>query len=95
MLKIITTIINLVFYAIEALLLMRFVLVLFSANISGSFARWIFANSAPLIAPFRNIFPSIDLAGLIIDFTTLFALVVYAVIGQLIVRVLYSVGNPR
>lgn len=95
MLGILILILNIIFYLIEFLLLLRFVLILFSANLSGSFARWIFANSASLVSPFDRIFPTIKVAGLNVDLTVLFALVVYAIVGQLIIGVLQSIANPR
>lgn len=88
-------ILNVIFYIIEALLLTRFFLILFSANLSAPFARWIFANSSTLVAPFRNIFPTVDVAGFKIDLTVLFALIIYAIIGQLIIGVIDSIANPR
>lgn len=88
-------ILNIIFYVIEFLLLLRFVLILFSANLSGIFARWIFANSASLVSPFDRIFPTIKLAGLNVDLTVLFGLVVYAIIGQLIISIFQSIANPR
>jgi len=95
MLGIVRMIVNIIFYVIEVLLLIRFVLVLFAANISGAFAKWIFVNSAALIAPFSHIFPTVTIAGFPVDFTILFALIVYAIIGQLIVKVLYYIESPR
>jgi len=93
MIGIIRLIVNIIFYVIELLLFFRFILVMFAANISGAFAGWIFANSAGLVAPFSNIFPTIKLVGFRLDFTVLFALIVYAIIGQLIVRVLAYVEH--
>lgn len=92
---IVLIIVNIIFYIIEALLLLRFVLVLFSANLSGAFAKWVFANSANLIAPFKNLFPVVNVAGLQVDLTVLFVLVVYAVIGQLVISILQSILNPH
>lgn len=95
MLGMLILILNIIFYVIEFLLLLRFILILFSANLSGTFARWIFANSSSLVAPFDKLFPTIKVAGLNVDLTLLFALVVYAIIGQLIIGVLQSIVNPR
>jgi len=95
MVGIVRMIVDIIFYVIEALLLLRFILVLFVANTSGTFARWIFANSAGLVAPFSNIFPTVKIIGFPVDLTVLFALIVFAIIGQLISRVLYYVSSPR
>jgi len=88
-------IVSVIFYVIEALLLLRFMLILFAANLSGTFAKWIFANSASLVSPFKNIFPTVSIASFSVDLSILFALIVYLIIGQLIARVLYYVENPR
>ena len=94
MFGIVSFVVNVIFYVIEALLLFRFVLVLFSANLSGPFSRWIFAYSTSLIGPFGNIFPTVNVVGFPVDFTVLFALVVYMILGQLIARVLYYFAYP-
>lgn len=95
MFGIIRLIVSIIFYIIETLLLIRFILVLFAANISGTFAAWIFANSASLIGPFKNIFPTVSVVGLSVDLTVLFALIIYVLIGQLIDRALYYLEGPR
>jgi uncharacterized protein YggT (Ycf19 family) len=95
MFGVISLIVNVIFYVIEALLLLRFLLVLFAANISGTFAMWVFTSSASLVAPFRNIFPIVNIGTFAVDFTVLFALLVYAVIGQLILRVIYYFEYPN
>jgi uncharacterized protein YggT (Ycf19 family) len=88
-------IVTVVFYIIEALLLFRFVLVFFAANLTGTFARWIMTNSAALVAPFKNIFPTMHVGAFTVDFTVLLALLVYLIVGQLIMRVLYYFEFPR
>ena len=95
MLGIVVMILNIIFYLIEALLLLRFVLILFSANLSAPFARWVFDKSQVFLAPFGNIFPRIDVAGFDVDFTVLFALLVYAIVGQLIISLVDLITNSR
>lgn len=95
MFGIIRLIVNVIFYVIEALLLLRFLLILFAANLSGTFAQWIFTTSASLVAPFGKIFPTVLIGTFAVNFTVLFALIIYALIGQLIIRVLYYFEYPR
>ncbi len=92
---IIRLIVNVIFYVVEVLLLFRFILIFFAANLSGTFAQWIMANSASLVAPFKNIFSTLHIGAFVIDFTVLLALFVYLLIGQLIMRVLYYFEFPR
>jgi hypothetical protein len=37
----------------------------------------------------------VAIAGIVVDFTVLFALIIYLIINQLIVRVLYFIESPR
>jgi hypothetical protein len=93
MVGIVKMIVNVIFYVIEFILFLRFILVLFGANLSGAFSKWVFASSASLFAPFKNIFPSMDIVGFKVDFSLLFALIVYVIVGQLIIRVLAYVEH--
>ncbi len=65
------------------LLGLRFVLKLLGANASNGFVNWIYENSGEILGPFRNIFPAANLDGFVIEFSTIFALVVYGIIGML------------
>lgn len=84
MFGIIRFIVNFVLGIIEFLLLVRFALVFFGANAGTPFAAWIYGTSGPLLLPFWNILPTFHVGVFIIDLTTLAALVVYAIIGNLI-----------
>ncbi len=42
--------------------------------------------TAPLLAPFQNVFPTGEIQGFVFDFTTLFALLVYVFLGYLILQ---------
>lgn len=93
MLSPIRFIIGIVFYFIEALLLLRFVLILLGANLANPFASWVLNASNTLLSPFANIFPKVNVGGFAIDFTVLFALIVYVLLGQLILRLLLYLDN--
>lgn len=82
-------IVHLIFYAIELLLAVRLVLKFFAANVTAPFVTWIYRISEPLLAPFRNIFPTMKLGNFILEFTTLFALAIYVLIGYLIMELIY------
>ena len=55
--------------------------------------------TGPLLAPFRNIFPSTQIQGYVFDFTTLFALFVYVFIGYLVMQLItyinYSIESRK
>lgn len=91
----VATFIYLVFGIIELLLILRFILLLAGANVANAFVMWVYNWSTPFVAPFANIFgqhvtvtgPGVVVQS-IFDWTTLIALVVYALIGALLVRLL-------
>ncbi len=79
---------NLIVTLIEALLAMRIILRFLGANRETPFVRWVYDNSDPLIAPFRGIFPNpVIESQFVIEFSTIFALIIYAFIGYLIIEV--------
>jgi|APTNR8051073442_1049403.scaffolds.fasta_scaffold12219_8 hypothetical protein len=74
---------------ITALLLLRFALVLLSANESNGFVDFIYSLSEPLVSPFYGVFNNDFAYGQgksRFDFETLFALVIYAVIAGIAVK---------
>ncbi len=75
--------------ALAALLLLlftRFILYFFHFSAGNSslqppfpyFSNWVFFLSAPLVAPFENLVPSLPYNGYIIDTSTLIAILTYA-----------------
>lgn len=83
--NLILTISNLVFGFAEVILSLRILLKLFAASTQAPFVRWVYATSRPLLQPFSGMFPEPDLAqGAVIEFSSLFALVVYAFVGYVV-----------
>jgi uncharacterized protein YggT (Ycf19 family) len=78
--------VSMVIGAIEFFLGLRFLFRLFGANPTAPFVSWIYEMTAPLVAPFSNIFPTPKVEGFVFDFTTLFALFVYVFIGYLVLQ---------
>lgn len=71
---------------VEVFLGLRFILRLFSANPSNGFVSWIYEMSGELLQPFRGIFPTTEIAeGIVIEFSTLFAMLIYALFGMLVI----------
>ena len=59
------------------LLFIRFAFHFFSIS-QSQFASWIFLLSAPVVAPFNGLLPSLPYDGYSIDVSTLIAIIVYA-----------------
>lgn len=67
----------------EIFLGLRVLLRLFGANASNGFVQWVYDSSSVLLQPFRGIFPTAEVApGSVVDFSALFAMLVYALIGM-------------
>ena len=76
-----------IFGLIEALLLIRFVLKALGANAEAGFAQLIYGITGPLVAPFLGLFGTPQAAsGAALEFHTLIALVVYALVAWLMAR---------
>ncbi|MBI2590793.1 MAG: YggT family protein [Candidatus Blackburnbacteria bacterium] len=89
----IVSLINLVIGLIELLLAIRLLLRLFAANPATPFVRWTYETSQPLVNPFLGIFPNPVLTGgLVIEFSTLVALVVYAIAGYVLAELIGTLG---
>lgn len=90
------TLTNTILGIIEFLLGFRVILKLFGASPSAPFVRWIYETTQPLLSPFIGAFPSPRIeGGLIIEFSSLFALVVFAFIGYLIDNAFLAVKQVK
>ena len=89
------TLSNTILGIVEFLLSLRIVLKLFGASQSAPFVAWIYETTQPLLFPFIGAFPSPRLeGGFIIEFSSLFALIVFAFIGYLVDRLFISFTAP-
>src|SRR3989344_132979 len=73
---------------IEAVLLIRFVLRAAGANSGNGFVSFMYALTAPLVAPFPGIFPNPRPAGYVIEWSTPTAMLICVLIAILLVRLL-------
>jgi len=79
----------------EALLLLRFILKLFAANSSVGFVQWVYDTSGVLLDPFRGIFPDhVFKSTFVLDLSTLFAMIIYAVIVMVLLYIVDLVATP-
>jgi uncharacterized protein YggT (Ycf19 family) len=76
--------IDIVFSIAIIALLFRVFFRLFNANPDAGFVEFIYASTSPLLEPFRNIFQSYVIEpGYVFEISTLFAIVMYMLIGWL------------
>lgn len=73
---------------IEVLLAFRFLLKAFGANANSGFASFIYSLSYPLVLPFLGIFPPSGGPGMVIEWATLLAMLVYLLVAMLVVRLI-------
>lgn len=86
--RFITGLINFFLGLVEVFLGLRVILRLFAANPDNGFVQFIYNSSNVLMQPFRGIFPVEHLGnGHIIDFSALFAMVIYALVALLFLAI--------
>ena len=80
-------VINWVIGIIEALLTLRLVLELLAASPSSEFVAWVYGVTSGFVAPFAGAFPSAPLGVSALDVSIIFAMIGYAIVGWLLVRI--------
>lgn len=79
----------------ELFLGLRFILKLFGANASNDFVNWIYETSGAILDPFRGIFPTqVYKSTFVIEFSTIFAMIIYAIIAMLLVYIIELITRP-
>lgn len=74
---------------LEIIIGLRIILKLFGANPFTPFVAWVYETSRPLLSPFLGMFPSPTLkGGFVIEFSALFALIIYAFLAAIIEEIL-------
>ena len=81
--------------ALEALLIIRFVLKLLAANPGAAFTSFIYGLTQVFVAPFEGVFPSPRTNGSIVEVSTLLAIIVYGLIAWLIVSIIEAMITRR
>jgi hypothetical protein len=86
---------NLFVGVVELGLGLRFIFKLFGANAAQGFVSWVYEMTSGLLDPFRGIFPTKVFENhYVLEFTTLFAMMVYAVLGLVIVALIANLTEP-
>jgi uncharacterized protein YggT (Ycf19 family) len=84
-----TEVIYLLFGIVDGLLLIRVVLKLLAANPLAGFSKFIYGLTDVFLAPFRNLLPSVGGgSGAVLEMSTIIAIIVYALIGWAVVRLI-------
>lgn len=87
--RLLTGLIDLFVGLAEIVLGLRVLFRLFAANGNVQFVQWVYNASDTLLSPFRGIFPVGHIAGgHVLDFTALFGMLIYALLGVVIVAIL-------
>lgn len=85
-----------IFSLVGISLLFRFILKFLGASSASPFVEFVYENTEPLLAPFQFAFPTPSISGrFVIEFTTLFAVFVYAFISYLIEELLSFFDRSR
>lgn len=79
----------------EGLLAIRFILRLLGANPAAGFAQFIYGTTTPLVAPFLGLFGTPRFEGSSFEFTTLVAMIVYALLAWVIVKLTLPLLNEN
>jgi hypothetical protein len=74
---------------LEALLGIRFVLKLLAANPEAGFAAFVYGTTEVFLAPFAGLTATPSAAGAVLEIPTLIAMLVYALVGWGIVRLIW------
>jgi hypothetical protein len=77
-----------IFGAIEALLILRFLLRALAANPEAAFTQFVYAASQLFVAPFVFVFGTPSIGGSALELSTLLAMVVYWFLAWGIVKLL-------
>ena len=69
---------------IEFILALRFILELLGANPVAPFVAWVYNMTDGFVAPFSGAFQSLNVGGFVLDLSTVFAMIGYAIIGGIV-----------
>lgn len=73
---------------IEAVLALRVIFKLLGANPASGFTSLLYSTTAPLVAPFAGIFRTPTVQGSVLEWSTIVAMIIYALVAYAIVQLL-------
>jgi uncharacterized protein YggT (Ycf19 family) len=80
---------------VGSLIAIRFFMRLLGASYDAEFVRFIYSITAPLVAPFRGIFPAAGQGAYILEPESLIAIVIYVLIGWALVALIRILTTRR
>jgi len=83
-----------IFGAIEALLAVRFTLLLLGANEASGFVRLIYGLSRPFVLPFQGIFGEPTVGASVLEWASLVGIIVYALVAYGLARLIELIYAP-
>jgi uncharacterized protein YggT (Ycf19 family) len=91
-----TQLIYWVFALIEGLIAVRLILKALGANTAAGFAQFIYSITAPLVAPFINLFANPSYQNSVLELSAIVALIVYGLVAWLLGKLVWIlVGETR
>ena len=79
----------------EIILGLRVIFRLFNANPNAALVNWIYQTSSVLMQPFRGVFSAqVISSGYTLDISALFAMLMYAIIGTIVIALLSFLPAP-
>ncbi|MGH2537720.1 MAG: YggT family protein [Candidatus Promineifilaceae bacterium] len=79
---------------LEVMLGLRIVLLLIGANAANPFAQFVYGMTDVFLWPFQGLTGSPSAGNMVLEIPTFFAMIVYALIGWVLVKLLYLVFSP-
>ena len=73
---------------IETLLALRFLFKMLGANSGSGFTNFLYRLTNPLVVPFRGILPSTSANGSLLEWSTIIAMLIYALIVYAVVKLI-------
>lgn len=93
--ELLRSIINAVMAIIAFFLLMRIILLFFSASQGTPFVSWVMSVSGVLISPFAGIVPNPFVSTGILDIVSIITLFAYLIIGYILLSILQGLSEPQ
>lgn len=91
----ISQIIYLILGIAESLLIIRFVMKLLAANPDAAFTNTIYGLTDPMVSPFNGVFATPQTHNVVLDLAAVLAMIVFALIGWGLVKLVYALGARR
>ena len=84
-----TRLLNFAVGLLELVLGLRFFLRLAGANATNAFVSFIYHFADLFLAPFKNAFPKSIVEGSVLEWSTLLAMAIYAVVGYALIQLIF------